>query len=116
MRALSACLALVVGCSAARAGPDEERAKRHLKSDNYTVTWETAPTYDPGAVLEVGDGDGHGGTLGWLRFQPGKDEVEVLSIQLDLGWHQYKSKWPPDRAPVAVKRARLKPDTYAALL
>jgi hypothetical protein len=42
--------------------------------------------------------------------------VGVLSIQLVEGRHPYKSKWPPDRAPVTVKHAELKPDAYAALL
>ncbi|HEX4610863.1 MAG TPA: hypothetical protein VH092_21920 [Urbifossiella sp.] len=66
--------------------------------------------------MEIGDGSGHGGSLGWLRFQPGKDGVNVLSIQFGEGWRPYKSKWPPDRAPVAVTRARLRPDAYADLL
>jgi hypothetical protein len=116
MRVFSASLALVVACPAAGAEPDEERAKNQFKSENYTVSWGTAPAFDPLAELEIGDGNGHGGTLGWLRFQPGQDGVDVLSVRFDEGWHPYKSKWPPDRAPVAVKRARLKPDAYAALL
>src|ERR1700730_15627511 len=108
MRALSACFALVVTCSANGAEPDNERAKKQLKSDNYTVTWGTAPIFETGAELEIGDGNGHGGTLGWMRFLPGKDGVDVLSIKFDEGWEPYKSKWPPDRAPVTVKLARLK--------
>jgi hypothetical protein len=116
MRALPACFALAVICSANRAEPGDDRAKKQLQSDNYTVTWGTAPAFEPKAVLEIGDGIGHGGTLGWVWFQPGKDGVDVLSIQFAEGWHPYKSKWPPDRAPVAVKRARLKPDAYATLL
>src|SRR5262249_51562251 len=32
------------------------------------------------------------------------------------GWQPYESQWPPDRAPVAIKRARMKPGAYAALL
>jgi hypothetical protein len=94
----------------------DERARKQLQSENYTVTWGAARTFEPEAELEIGDGNGHGGTLGWLRFKPGKDGVDVLSIQFDEGWRPYKSKWPPDRAPVAVRRARLKPDAYAALL
>jgi len=113
---LPACFALAVICSANRAEPGDDRAKKQLQSDNYTVTWGEASTFEPQAELEIGDGNGHGGTLGWVRFQPGKDRVDVLSIQFDKGWHPYESKWPPDRAPVAVKQARLKPDAYAALL
>jgi hypothetical protein len=111
--------AAVFGCPSlclASNSPQDDRAKQQLHSDNYTVTWGTAPVFESGAELEIGDGNGHGGTLGWVRFQPGKEGVDVLSIQFDKGWHSYESKWPPDRAPVAVKRARLKSDAYAALL
>ena len=52
---------------------------------NNTATRGTAPDYDPEAELEIGDGNGHGGTLGWLWLQPGKDEVTVLSVQFDEG-------------------------------
>jgi hypothetical protein len=116
MRALPAYFALVVLCSVSVAEPGDDRAKRQLQSDNYTVTWGVAPAFQPEAALEIGDGNGHGGTLGWIRFHPGKDGVDVLSIQFDAGWHPYESKWPPDRAPVTVKRARLKTDAYVALL
>jgi hypothetical protein len=116
MRALSACFALVVLCSVRGADADDERAKKQLQSDNYTVTWGTPAAFEPDAELEIGDGNGHGGTLGWLRFQPGKDGVDVLSIKFDEGRHPYESKWPPDRAPVAVKRGRLKSDAYTAFL
>ena len=42
--------------------------------------------------------------------------MDVLALQLAKGRHPYKSKWPPDRAPVTVKHARMTPDAYAALL
>ncbi|OWK45640.1 hypothetical protein FRUB_01971 [Fimbriiglobus ruber] len=93
-----------------------ERVKKQLKSDNYSVAWEAPDAYDPGATLEIGYGSGHGFNLGWVRFLPGKDGVDVLSIQFGEGRHPYESKWPPDRAPVAVKKARLKTDAYAELL
>jgi hypothetical protein len=80
------------------------------------VTWGISPVYEPDAELVVGDGSGHGGTLGWLRFLPGKDGVEVLSFQFDEARAPYESKWPPDDAPVTVKNARLEPDRYAVLL
>jgi hypothetical protein len=66
--------------------------------------------------LEIGDGSGHGGTLGWIYFRPRQRAVEVLDIQFDEGWHQYRSKWPPDNAPVAVRRASMKHEAYASLL
>jgi hypothetical protein len=116
MRVLATCCALVIVCSAGRGQPVEERVKKQFQSDNYTVTWGPVPAFEPDAGLEIDDGGGHGGTLGWVRFQPGKDGVDVLSIQFDEGRHPYKSQWPPDRAPVAVKRARLKPDAYRALV
>lgn len=116
MRTLSACVALVVMGSAYGTEPDDAHAKKLLQSENYTVTWGTAPVYEPDAELEIGDGSGHGFSLRWLRFQPGKDGVDVLSIQFDKGWYVYKSKWPPDRVSVAVKCARLKHEAYATLL
>jgi len=116
LRALCVCAVLALSSSAARATPEDEAVKKLFTSDNYTVTWGTAATYTTSAVLETGDGSGHGSTLGWMRFQPGKDGVDVLSIRFDKGWEPYKSKWPPDRAPVVVQRARMKADAYAALL
>lgn len=116
MRALPACFVMVVLCSANRAETGDDRAKKQLQSDNYTASWGAARVFERKAELEIGDGNGHGGTLGWFRFQPGEDGVEILSIQFDEGWQPYESKWPPDRAPVAVKRARLKLDAYVALL
>ncbi len=116
MCVFSACLAAVFLCSVNDNSPDDAHVKKLLTSENYTVTWETVPVYAPEAELDIGDGNGHGGTLGWIRFQPGKNGVDVLSIQFDEGWRPYKSKWPPDRASVSIKCARLKSDAYAALL
>ena len=111
MRTISVCFAIASASFAVSAEPDVDRVKEQFKSASYTVTWGIASKYEQDAVLEIGDGNGHGGTLGWVRFQPTKDRVEVLSVQLDEGWEPYESKWPPDRAPVAVKRARMKPET-----
>jgi hypothetical protein len=107
---------LLMLCSAGTAHPDHERAKKQLQNDNYFVTWGRPAAYKADAVLEIGDGGGHVGTLGWLRFQPEKEHVEVLSIQFAEGRDPYESKWPPDRAPVTVKRARLGSNVYVALL
>ena len=98
------------------AEPDEERVKKQFKSDNYKVTWGPVATYDSNATLEIGDGNGHGFTLGWMRFLPGNDGVDVLSIRLNEDRQPYKSKWPPDRAPVTIKRARMTPNAYRELL
>ncbi|MBI3097237.1 MAG: hypothetical protein HYY93_03175 [Planctomycetes bacterium] len=116
MRPLLVCFALALLPSAALATPDDERVKELLQSEDYTVTWGSPPTYDAGAELEIGDGSGHGGTLGWRRFRPGADGVEVLHLQFDEGWKPYKSKWPPDEAPLVIKRARMKTGAYEALL
>ena len=115
MRPWFAVVALALASSASVAGP-EERARRQLSSDSYTVTWGAASAFDSSAESEIGDGNGHGGTLNWTRFRPVKNGVEVLSIRFDEGWEPYDSKWPPDRAPVTVKRAIMKPEAYAALL
>jgi len=116
MRGFLACIALLLASSAACAGSEDERVKKLFQSDNYTVSWATPPTYEIGAELEIGDGHGHGHNLGWMRFQPSNVGVDVLSIALTLGRTPYASKWPPDRAPVAITRARMQSDTYAALL
>ena len=109
---------IVVAFAAPPAGPepDVDRVLRHLKSDEYTVTWGAVRPVDSGAALEVGYGSGHGFTLRWLRFRPAGDHVEVVSIHYNAGRQPYRSKWPPDRAPVAVQSARMKPSEYAALL
>jgi hypothetical protein len=116
MRVLIACLWLVWPCSTVGAEPGDKRVKELLESENYKVTWRAPVVYPRDAELEIGDGNGHGGSLGWLRFQPGKDGVEVLSIQKYNRRQPYKSKWPPDVVPVTVKRGRLKVEAYAALL
>jgi hypothetical protein len=115
MPKLIACLWLVALCPAIRAEPDNNRVKELLQSENYTVTWGAPVAYPRDAELEIGDGNGHGGNLGWLRFQPGKDGVEVLSIQFS-NRQPYRSKWPPDIDAVTVQRGRLKLEAYAALL
>src|SRR5262249_31196817 len=116
MRMLLGCITMAIAGPGLGAQPDSDRAREQLKSDNYTVTWGTPRTFGADAELEIGSGSGHGFTLGWTRFRPGEGGVDVLSIQLDEGRQPYSSTWPPDRAPVTVKRARMKPAAYAALL
>ena len=102
---------LSLAVPSARAEPADEHVRKLFSSHYYTVTWGDAPTWPADAELEIGDGDGHGGTLGWLRFRPDQDGIDVLSIRLDEGWGP-----PPDHALVQVKRARMTMDGYAGLL
>lgn len=113
MQASFICLALL---SAYHGELVLNHVNEHFTGVNYRVKWKSMRPFPPGAAVEVGNGDGHGGTLGWLRLRPGKNGVDVLSVQFDEGFHPYDSKWPPDRAPVTVKHARMGPGTYAALL
>ncbi len=86
LRTFLLCIVGALAAVAVGAEPEAGRLKRHFKSDDFTVTWGTALKYDSNAELEIGDGNGHGGTLGWLRFQPRDGGVEVLSIDFDRGW------------------------------
>jgi hypothetical protein len=97
------------------AEPDSACVRKEFISDNYTVTWGDAGTFESAAELEIGEGYGHGFTLDWLRFQPRKDHIDVLSIKLKEESQPYRSKWPPDRAPVVISRAQMKSIAYAAL-
>ncbi len=116
MVAMSAGFALAFACLATDAGLLDDRVTNLFQSDHYTVEWGAVPFVPNDAELEIGDGLGHGGNLGWMWFKPGKDGVDVLSVKLDTGWNPYKSKHAPDLAPVTVKRACLKSDAYAVLL
>lgn len=107
---------LLSGGASVGAGQPRDRARRLLESENYTATWGSPVTFAPTSELEIGDGNGHGGTLRWLRFRPGENGVDVLSIRFDEGWHPYRSKWPPDRAPVTVESAHLGSAAWVGLL
>lgn len=115
MRALCVGLAAWLASSAFAADPAPDRVRDRFQSESTCVTWGDVPTFDATAELEIGDGGGHGGSLGWLRFRPAKGGVEVLSIQ-------YRSRiigrgeLPADPVPVAVKIARLPNEAYAGLL
>jgi hypothetical protein len=107
---------LLVLTGVAAAAPPSDRVREHLRGEHVTVAWGEPAAVPATAELEVGDGGGHGGLLRGLRFRPGKDRVEVLSLELDEGRQPYTTPWPPDRATLAVRRAELRPDAYAALL
>lgn len=96
--------------------PDISRVQGQLKSENYSVSWEKPRAILPTATLEIGDGSGHGFSLGWVRFRPGRDGVDVLTVKLNGNRQPYKSKWPPDLAPVVVAKAGMKKEAYATLL
>jgi hypothetical protein len=81
MRPIFVCIIVTVAASVFGADSDVKQVREHFKSDNYTVQWGTARTFDPGAELEIGDGSGHGFTLNWLRFRPGEELVDVLSFR-----------------------------------
>jgi len=106
---------LIVG-TAYSADPDNTRVKKLFESKNYTVTWGETPPFAEDAELEIGDGGGHGFTLGWVRLRPSKDGVDVLSIRLKEERKPYNSTWPLDTAPVVVQSARMKTEAYKALL
>jgi hypothetical protein len=95
---------------------DRASVRTYFMSENYTATWGAARSIDPTAELDVCDGNGHGARLGWMRFRPGPDGVDVLSIRYALGWRSYNTAWPMDDAPVTVTRARMPAADYAALL
>ena len=115
MLVLLSSMQVALAASAFGASPATSRVQEHFKSDAYTVTWREAQTIDSAAELDIGDGSGHGFTLDWLRFRPCKCNVEVLSVKLRVGGSPWQSKWPPDRATVAVTHAQMKPDADAAI-
>lgn len=78
MHCMSVCFVLTSLCSTIVTLPHDEHVKKLLQSKNYTVTWGSAPTFEPIAELEIGDGVGHGGTLEWFRFLPGTNGIDVL--------------------------------------
>ncbi len=104
-------LLMLLCCSQA---PDDVQSL--LESKAYQVVWNNPDIPDPQTTLEVGSGNGHGGTLHWLRFQPGQVHVEVLAITYDESRVRYQSKWPPDRAELKVQRGLITKDAYSSLL
>ena len=109
MRTTLVCIIVTVATSVFGADSDVKQVREHFKSDNYSVQWGTARTFDPGAELEIGDGSGHGFTLGWLRFRPEGGWVDVLSFRLDQGIHSTGKiasilGCPYSAAPVTTRR------------
>jgi hypothetical protein len=110
-------IAAIVSIAASIVLPQADASiRKKFKSKNYTVTWGAVLGFPRSSQLEVGYGNGHGGTLRWLRFQPSDIAVEVLSIEFDEGWHPYDSKWQPDLAPLTVKKGVMPRDAYTLLL
>ncbi|MGL6096853.1 MAG: hypothetical protein ACRC7O_13785 [Fimbriiglobus sp.] len=116
MRNLLVGLSLAVAVPASAADPNPAKLEKFFDTKNVRVVWKAAPAVDAGATLVVGDGNAHGGWLQWYRFQPANDRVDVLFVDLDEGWHPFRSKFPPDRAPVTVKSARMTSQAYATLI
>jgi len=116
VRVSFSCIVVAWAASAFGASPDTGRVLQQFKSENYSITWGIAQAFEPDAELTIGDGAGHGFTLGWLRFRPENERVVVLSLQFNGDRQPRRSKWPPDLAPVVVKQAPMKPDAYAMLL
>ena len=56
--------------------------RKSFTSKDYSVAWGRRPHYPTTAQLEIGLGNGHGGTLKWIRFVPGGSSVRVLMISL----------------------------------
>ena len=103
-------------CFRCDAQTENDRVAKLLQNENYTVTFGTTSSIETSAELEIGHGSGHSGLLRWLRFRPGKENVEILSIEFDFGRLKYTSKWPADRAQVVVTSAQIAKEDYAALL
>jgi hypothetical protein len=116
MRLVPVCVIVAIAVAAAGAEADDARVRKEFESADYTVTWGDAAAFDEQAELEVGDGNGHGFTLGWMRFHPDKEGVDVLTVGMALGRKLQYSKWPEDLAPVTVRRARMKKEAYIELL
>jgi hypothetical protein len=116
MRILVACISVVAIGGIRAEAPKSARVKELLTSEHYTTAWGTVPVYDAESSLEVSRGAGHRGSLGWVRFVPGKAGVDVLSLEFQRDHQPYDSKWAPDNSKVTVKRAKMKRDDYAAFL
>jgi hypothetical protein len=61
MQALFVCFALAVAYHGELV---LNHVNEHFTGVNYRVKWKSMLPFPPGAAVEVGDGDGHGGTLG----------------------------------------------------
>ena len=116
MTFMSISLMLAAVRIAVGADPDYERVMNLLDRENCIVSWGTVPTFSTKSELLIGEGSGHAQTLEWLRFKPETEGVDVLDVELDMGRKPYRSKWPPDRATVATRRARMTDQAYASLL
>ncbi len=116
MRGFYVGLAILFAAPALAADAPADLVRKRFASKFTAVTWGDVSTFDPTSELEIGDGYGHGFSLGWIRFRPDKNGVYVLSIQYEAEFNPYCSKWPPDIAPVKVTLARMTTEAYVALL
>ncbi len=116
MRGFYVGLAILIAAPAMAADDTADLVRKRFASKYTAATWGDVSTFDPTSELEIGDGYGHGFTLGWIRFQPDKNGIDVLSIQYEEEFATYASKWPPDNAPVKVTLARMTTEAYVALL
>ena len=116
MSVFVACIAVSLAVSGFGAEAVADRIQKQFTSDDYTVTWGSAATWEPNADLEIGDGAGHGGGLRWMRFRPRQDAVEILSVELSRGWREHEFRRPLDNDSVSVKRARMGRGAYSAIL
>lgn len=101
---------------AATAENIRDRLKHELKSKEYVAVIPAAAKLPVDSTLEIGSGSGHGFTMEWLRFVPTKDMVNVLRVQYDEGFKQYRTKWPPDITPVFIQKASMTTSQYADLI
>ena len=107
--------AVALAASAFGASPATSRGQEHFKRDAYTVTWTEAQTTDSPRNWTSGTGQATGSPLiGCVS-----DHASACGgrlVKLRVGGSPWQSKWPPDRATVAVTHAQMKPDAYVALL
>lgn len=115
MRSLLSVVLCLSGAVAAWSQSDFSIKKKFIGKD-YTVTWGKVHRLPAQAKVVIGYGSGHGGTLGWVRFHPTRDGIELLVIEYDKGWQPYDSKWSPDIAPITVKHGLMSKSAYATLL
>ena len=82
----------------------------------FNIEWGQPKTLDTNGRLELIFASTDGPDLSVTRFQPGENEVDILTVAVNLKDIEHRPKWPDDRAPVEAKRGSMKLDTYQQLL